>query len=215
MTTEFTRKQYAGLQDAYTFFNQQLFYNALPNCLITLQRKKSMLGYFHAQKFSDNTTKIDEIALNPQAFTRSTKDTLSTLVHEMAHLWQQHFGKPNKGGHNRQWADKMIELGLYPSDTGQVGGKETGQKMSHYILTGHMFDNECDAFILSYELSLYVDSPSATKATKKKNKMVYICKVCEAKAWGKPDLHIQCNDCDMPMLCEGSTEDNEDESEAA
>jgi hypothetical protein len=28
----------------------------------------------------------------------------------------------------------MKEIGLYPSSTGQPGGKETGQTVSHYIL---------------------------------------------------------------------------------
>lgn len=27
----------------------------------------------------------------------------------------------------------MIEVGLIPSNTGEVGGKQTGQKMTHYI----------------------------------------------------------------------------------
>jgi len=35
----------------------------------------------------------DEIALNPSTFrSRSTEETLSTLVHEMCHLWQFHKG---------------------------------------------------------------------------------------------------------------------------
>ena len=62
---------------------------------------------------------------------------LSTLVHEMAHVWQQTYGKPpRKGYHDRQWAAKMLEVGLQPSTTGEPGGKETGQSMSHYILPG-------------------------------------------------------------------------------
>jgi hypothetical protein len=30
----------------------------------------------------------------------------------------------------------MKEIGLQPSDTGQVGGKEIGQSVSHYIIPG-------------------------------------------------------------------------------
>src|SRR5262245_14971271 len=33
---------------------------------------------------------------------------LSTLVHEMVHGEQHHYGKPSRGGyHNKQWADWM------------------------------------------------------------------------------------------------------------
>jgi hypothetical protein len=60
---------------------------------------------------------------------------LSTLVHEMCHAWQQTYGKaPRRGYHDQQWAAKMREIGLPPSDTGEERGKETGQSMSHYII---------------------------------------------------------------------------------
>jgi hypothetical protein len=56
------------------------------------------------------------------------------LVHEMAHVWQHAHGKRTRNGyHNKEWAAKMDELGQLPSDTGQPGGKRTGQKCSHYI----------------------------------------------------------------------------------
>src|SRR5438477_10937174 len=60
---------------------------------------------------------------------------LSTLVHEMCHVWQQTHGKaPRRSYHDRQWAGKMREIGLQPSRTGEEGGKETGQSVSHYII---------------------------------------------------------------------------------
>jgi hypothetical protein len=44
---------------------------------------------------------------------------LSTLVHEMVHVWQETYGNPSRRGyHNRQWAEKMREVGLQPSSTG-------------------------------------------------------------------------------------------------
>jgi hypothetical protein len=58
----------------------------------------------------------------------------------MAHLWQHHFGKPSRNGYrNREWAAKMREVGLIPSDTGEPGGKETGQKVHHSIDTSGAF----------------------------------------------------------------------------
>jgi hypothetical protein len=42
--------------------------------------------------------------MNPDAFTgRSDEDTLSTLVHEMAHVWQQSHGTaPRRSGRDRE-----------------------------------------------------------------------------------------------------------------
>ena len=68
------------------------------------------------------------------------RETLSTLVHEMVHLWQQHHGKSGRGRyHNREWAEKMKQVGLYPSNTGKPGGREVGQQMTHYVIEGGAF----------------------------------------------------------------------------
>ena len=66
----------------------------------------------------------------------------------MVHLWQHIFGKPSRGRyHNVQWAKKMKEIGLYPSDTGEAGGKETGDKVSHYIINDGRFDVAATHFL--------------------------------------------------------------------
>ena len=130
-------RTYTSLDAAYDHFNRELFGGQLPPCLITMQRHKGAYGYFSGERFAslDNPEEVtDEIALNPAHFaSRTPAATLSTLVHEMCHLWQHHFGKPSRSGyHNKEWAAKMREVGLIPIDTGQPGGKDTGQKVTHY-----------------------------------------------------------------------------------
>jgi len=80
----------------------------------------------------------DEIALNSGTFAQRTdEEILSTLVHEMVHHWQGHFGKPGRGRyHNHQWADKMEALGLVPTHTGLPGGRKVGQLVTHSIVAG-------------------------------------------------------------------------------
>ncbi len=79
-----TQRVYAGLNEAYRFFNAELFGGELPTCLITLQRKTGARGYFSGKRFEsqDDGTITDEIALNPMHFKgRATIVTISTLVH--------------------------------------------------------------------------------------------------------------------------------------
>src|SRR5688572_23766252 len=137
-TAVITLKEYQGFQDAYDFFNRELFRGVLPQVLVTLQRHANTRGYFSPKRFRGRIeeTEVHELALNPDSFIgRSDEMILSTLVHEMAHVWQQTHGKPPpKSYHDRQWAAKMQEVGLQPSNTGEPGGKETRQSMSHYIL---------------------------------------------------------------------------------
>src|SRR5246127_2499165 len=122
-----TEAVYKDLLYAYDYFNDVLFGGKLPPCLITMQRKPRARGYFSYERFNsrrDEQDTTDEIALNPIAFQdRTDEEILSTLVHEMVHLWQYHFGSPSRSGyHNREWADMMKRLGLPPSDTGKPGG---------------------------------------------------------------------------------------------
>src|SRR6266496_5400 len=133
-----TTQTYTSLTAAYDFFNKELFRGALPPCLITMQRHKGAYGYFSRERFAnttDPTEVTDEIALNPIYFaTRKPHEVLGTLVHEMVHLWQHHYGKPpRKGYHDKQWAAKMHEVGLLPSATGEEGGKKTGQQDKIYL----------------------------------------------------------------------------------
>lgn len=137
---------------------------------------------------------------------------LSTLVHEMAHLEQFHFGSPGRRGyHNRQWADAMIGLGLYPSDTGQPGGGETGYSMSHYIVESGRFDTACTrllsgGFHFSWieEAVLGGDhapptAPAIAGLTDGSRRWKYTCPQCRNNAWAKPLMRLICGDCLVSM----------------
>lgn len=203
-----TNETYANLEKAYNFFNKDLFNNELPPCLITLVRKKNTRGYFWNDKFQNKETKehSDEIALNPDLFTgRSEEQILSTLVHEMCHLQQQHFGKPSRNAyHNKQWADYMEIVGLMPSTTGEKGGKRTGQKVTHYIEVGGLFAKSYvklakkNLDLLKWQGNGNTDTKAKRKSRASKTK--FSCPSCGQNAWGKPDLSIKCLPCDVEML---------------
>ncbi|MCD2846534.1 SprT-like domain-containing protein [Pseudomonas aeruginosa] len=156
MTLQPTPEAYAELQAAFDHFNQHLFGGKLPDCLITLQRERRTYGYFSRARFVRlSGEQVDEIAMNPGYFgIRSIRETLSTLAHEMVHMWQFHHGTPGRRGyHNLEWADRMEALGLMPSDTGQPGGRRVGERMTHYIIAGGRFD-VCCAELLTREFTL-------------------------------------------------------------
>jgi hypothetical protein len=202
-----TATTYAALDEAYDFFNRRLFGGRLPPCLITMQRSKKAYGYFAGDHFGarDGSHVTDEIALNPAYFReRTTEQSLSTLVHEMAHLEQHHFGQPSRGGyHNKEWAGMMRRVGLIPSDTGAPSGREVGQKVSHYITEGGPFAVACAALVAQGFDALYVElwSEGGDAARKKKaaSKTCYRCPACAANAWARPGMHLVCGDCDERM----------------
>jgi hypothetical protein len=197
-----TSEAYHPLQYAFDYFNRMLFNNGLPHCVLTLRHHRKSLGYFHAAQFSVDGNTTDEIALNAEMFAlRTTKQTLSTVVHEMSHLWQQHFGKPSLDGHhNREWAGKMESIGLMPSDTGLPGGKMTGKRMTHYIVAGGSFDLVAEALLASGFQIKVTERPKGELAAKKKaSKTKFTCPTCGANAWGRLELRIACVNCHAMM----------------
>lgn len=149
-TTEF----YQALQRAYDHFNEKLFSGSLPNVLFSIQRQANVMGYFSSERWGSNKEKsttpvCDEISINPDYASRSAIiELFQTLVHEMAHQWQYHHGSPSRRTyHNKEWADKMENIGLMPSSTGKPGGNKTGQKMSDYPISNGLFIKECMTLI--------------------------------------------------------------------
>lgn len=200
--TDTTAQAYGELTKAYDFFNGKLFNGKLPKCLITFQRKAKAYGYFCPDRFASADAICDEIAMNPSHFRhRSVTKTLSTLVHEMAHLEQAHFGKPSRGGyHNLEWAMMMERVGLYPSDTAQPGGKRSGPSMSHYIIESGVFDVACKDLLASGLTITWADAANEEERKKKAvTRAKYTCPTCMLNMWGKPDVDILCMACDEQM----------------
>jgi len=207
-----TQETYDGFQTAYDHFNWHLFDGQLPNCLITLQRKGRSYGYFSPKRFVRQDGKAShEIALNPAYFaTRSLEETLSTLVHEQVHLWQDCYATPGRSGyHNRQWADKMKAIGLHPSSTGKPGGKELGDSISHYIIDDGRFERAAadlikNGFHIEWrEHRSRSDAPvviggdgnkTAPRGSRGGKRVKYVCTECGLNARSQHDANILCGD---------------------
>lgn len=213
---------YTQLDKAYGFFNEKLFNNELPDCLITMQRKKGAYGYFFNKRFynkADNQDVMDEIALNPSNFKgREDIAILSTLAHEMCHLWQAHNGKPSRNGyHNKQWAARMEAIGLLPQALNKEEGVKTGQSVSHSIIENGIFQIHAKEWLENEELTIYSDVSYDTKTAKKKkaSKTKYTCPDCDTNAWGKPETLLICGDCyrasEDIVYMQAENEENEEE----
>ena len=198
---ESPNRQYITLASAFDFFNRRLFAGLLPPAIITLQRKAGSHGYYSARRFEgrgSENRETDEIALNPGTFAgRSDTQILSTLVHEMVHHWQTHFGNPGRGRyHNQEWADKMESLGLVATHTGNPGGRRVGQRMTHYIVIQGLFELACEELFrggMRLEWQSREWDPKGSKARNSKTK--YTCPQCRQNAWAKTSAFLICGNC--------------------
>lgn len=200
-------QEYKELSRAFDYYNRKLFSGEIPPAIITLRGKKSINGFFRFQSFAgrngNSSERLDEIALNPENFLRSEKEVLSTLVHEMCHAWQYHFGKKSRktAYHDNEWARCMTSIGLVPSDTGEPGGSMTGQGMTHYIEDGGLFDSYTDELLGSgWKLNYTRESdPEPVAKKKRESKTKYTCPACGLNVWGKSGINVVCGECEEAM----------------
>jgi predicted SprT family Zn-dependent metalloprotease len=195
-------EDYKAFYLLFNLFNEKLFKNTLPPVIITLSRKRGCSGYFSPERFentADKKLKKDEIALNPDVFSRGKREVSQTIVHEMCHLWQHHFGlkKSKHAYHNREWGAKMEEVGLIPSSTGAPGGKKTGLKVADYIDPKGLFSKVVDTID---SISIEWEGKALSKKKNPKTIFVYTCPNCKQKAYAKADVSIVCGPCEVVMM---------------
>ncbi len=226
MTTTPTREQVEAYQGMFDHFNAKLFGGSLPNVLLNFSRKARSYGFFAPNRW-ERPHRLDrglpgkglgaplasahEISLNPdQLYVRDARAVASTLVHEMVHLWQEAHGKPSRRAyHNRQWGEKMKSIGLHPSDTAAPGGKEVGQRMSHYIVEGAAFDTAFGEMPAELALPWRSGLPHDVETKPKKvdpSKVKHTCPECGLNVWGKRGIRVVCQRCEVELEAEPEPE---------
>ena len=205
-----TKLQFSSLQAIFDYYNKRLFNSQLYGCMLNFSRKNKSYGFFAAERWEgDKNQQIHEISLNPE-FTKNRKpiEWISTIAHEMVHLWQQDFGKPSRTGyHNKEWAEKMKAIGLQPYCTSDIS-KEVGQNVSHTIIENGKFAQAFEKMPEEIILPFLCIQEKEKEKKKSKNKTKYYCPECDVNVWGKPDLDIMCNDCEMNFKQEEPEEED-------
>jgi len=91
---------------------------------------------------------------------------------------------------------RMKEVGLQPSSTGEEGGAETGQSVSHYILAGGRYAKAYAKLAASgFQLHWQSAPANGQGRAKKSSKTKFTCPDCGQNAWAKPDALLICGEC--------------------
>jgi hypothetical protein len=114
-------------------------------------------------------------------------------------------GQPSRRGyHNKQWAGKMMVIGLQPSSTGAVGGKETGQCMSHYIVPGAGYAVVCAELLATGFKLQWQSTPHGNASKPPSSHGKFTCPRCEeiyrAKPTGEGWICPYCYDADGSII---------------
>jgi hypothetical protein len=126
-----TSREYAAVQQAYDVFNHELFEGKLPAVEFVLLSQPRWaydidftFGYFRSQRFTGRKGLFGTIALNRSPIV-TEEGILSTLAHEMVHVWQFAFDRPRPGAHNRDWGEKMRSIGLDPVENESLSPRDS------------------------------------------------------------------------------------------
>ena len=93
----------------------------------------------------------------------------------------------------RQHADR---IGSQPSTTGEPGGQETGQSVTHYIIPdGRYAKAYAQLAATGFQLHWQSIPASEQGRAKKSSKTKFTCPECGQNAWAKPDAHLICGEC--------------------
>ena len=197
-----TDTQFHTFDAQFNYYNKELFNGGLSDCMIQTSGHKKYAGFIKMRnwknKLAEKEPFIHEISLNPGILGQDDKKYHAELVHGMVHVWQQDYGKPSRRMyHNRQWAQKMEEIGLTPSSTGAPGGKKTGERVSQFFTPGGLFIklfNNLTERHIKYVPAVLEEEGAAV--SQNRSKVTYKCP-CGHKVWGKAGLAITCDDCNQ------------------
>ena len=93
-----------------------------------------------------------------------------------------------------------------PSDTGQPGGKRTGQRMSHYIIEDGAFAQAKTKLLAGGFTITWMDRAAEEagkgKPGKKATRQKYTCPDCGLNAWAKPEITLVCGACEVELVAD-------------
>lgn len=231
---------YQKFQKAVDLIEEKFFTGkgkqAFPRYVLAINTKcKSVVCAFvqnNALFDKSNGDKIQYLGINPRYLAQGNEYVLSTLCHELCHIYENALIHIPRGGyHDKAWADLMKDCGLEP-----VYLNKSKTSVNEKIIEGGEFEAFVKDFTDEYgdyfnvvEYSQTVaqgykdknpdsdadlsDAPTADNADKpikvyNRNKIKYECS-CGNKVWGKAGLHLHCEDCQSEFV----EEDREDEED--
>lgn len=219
-----TKVVIAELHRAFKMFNENLFEGKLPEPAILIQsrgNKKLTLGWCSVQKIWKNEKTEEEkyeINLVAEGLNRGIYPVMTTLLHEMVHLYNLVNGikDVSRGNtyHNMKFKNTAEAHGLIIEHADKIGwsvSKLQGTTMN--LIDSYEFDEA--VFSLGRR---DLDSEGDEKPKKKKSSSrKYYCPECGISIRASKDVNILCGDCTnieegklVLMLKEPSEEDFEE-----
>lgn len=188
------------LHRAFDKANAVLFKGKLPEVVITMQsrgNRKNNLGWFTVNPaWESGENEYHEINISPEAMNRDYMEILTTLVHEMIHLYchVNNIKDTSRGNsyHNKRFLQAAIEHGF------EFNHDAPDSKIGYSMIT---FTKQTENMVKFWNIdksafSIARKDFSGNGKTKKKSNIVkWECPCGTIVRSSKPEINIVCMDC--------------------
>ncbi len=186
------------IQILFNYFNETLFGDELPtDCMLTFATHGRSKAFFTPRRWKETGQgkTAHELSLNPTLLNDSKEVALSWLARLMVQLWQSEYGVDRslrsleKRYYNREFADKMTDIGLPCSSDGTPVGEKMGYSMHHWIEEDGAFARAVEVMPDEY----FPWKGDIKPKSERKQLYKYLCNSCGAKFAIPVRLHLTCN----------------------
>ena len=195
------------IQGMYTRINDHFFSGELEKVIITFEDgfKKGAYGWItRAKDWRQEQRKEQKerynINLSSDYLNRSREEIISTLIHEMCHLYamQKEIKDTSRSGiyHNKKFKQIAEEHGLNVQEADKIGWSVTSLKPE----TKEWLKANCNFA----EITIYKEKPIVADriAKPKQSSRKYVCPCCGLIVRATKDCSIKCMECDEVMRVE-------------
>ena len=194
------------LENYFDSLNQIVFKGKLERPVITISpdQTSGAYGWCSANKIwnhGDEGEGYFEINLCAEYLNRPINDVISTLLHEMVHLFNLTITKvqdTSRNGyyHNTKFKQAAIDHGLDCEKTEKYGWSKT--TLQDWVLNA--MNNQTDEGF-SLHRNIFAN-PAVGKTSKKSSSRKYVCPMCGAIVRATKEVHIICGDCNCEFELE-------------
>lgn len=191
------------MQGMFSRINEHFFNNELEKVVITFEAgfKKGAFGWIHTVKdWKQGQTERYNINISADYLDRNKEQIISTLIHEMCHLYalQNDIKDTSRSGiyHNKKFKKIAEEHGLNVLEADKIGWSVTSLKPE----TAEWLQANCNFG----EITICKKKPLVADkiATPKQSSRKYICPCCGLIVRATKECRIKCVECDKELKLE-------------
>jgi len=177
-------------------FQDRFFEHKIPKALLSFEHLDFRILAAYTLRRNPQGL-LYEITFNTQHLYRPLWETLETLMHEYAHLWQQNLGEHpvNRNYHNQEFVNKCESLGLHPSIGSGVHLRPADGPFAAFLRAYGLEEPAVAAGILVDSKGRPLDWWTRPEERRKTSTLIHWSCGCQSVRLSRQEFHACCTRC--------------------